>query len=147
LRSHLYLVTAVCADREPCFADVQHARAAKATLDSDRCWPSAVAISWVLMPDHWHGLIRVSGDESLSRIVQRAKSLITKALRSQFGAIGKVWQKGFHDHALRHEEAVNETLRYMLANPVRAGLVGHWSEWEFRGGSHIAELSEEDTLA
>jgi putative transposase len=36
---------------------------------------------------------------------------------------GSVWLPGFHDHALRAEEATADVVRYIIENPVRAGLV------------------------
>jgi REP element-mobilizing transposase RayT len=35
----------------------------------------------------------------------------------------KVWQSGFHDHALRSEDDLRTVARYIVANPLRAGLV------------------------
>jgi putative transposase len=46
---------------------------------------------------------------------------------------GRIWQDGFHDHALRKEEAVIDAARYIVANPLRAGLVGSvkdYSHWD-----------------
>jgi REP element-mobilizing transposase RayT len=43
-----------------------------------------------------------------------------------------VWQNGFHDHALRQEEDLAEVARYIVANPLRAGLVerlGDYPHW------------------
>ncbi|MFK5927062.1 MAG: hypothetical protein QM483_10570 [Desulfuromusa sp.] len=47
-----------------------------------------------------------------------------------------IWQKGYHDHALRDDEDLRQVARYIVANPVRAGLVvraidySHWdAEW------------------
>jgi hypothetical protein len=34
-----------------------------------------------------------------------------------------VWQTSFHDHALRREEDVLSVARFVVANPLRAGLV------------------------
>jgi hypothetical protein len=48
------------------------------------------------------------------------------------GAEGPVWQSGFHDRALRHDEDLLDAARYIVANPLRAGLVkslrmySHW---------------------
>jgi REP element-mobilizing transposase RayT len=39
------------------------------------------------------------------------------------GRRGRIWQKGFHDHAIRKEEDLRAVARYVVANPVRAGLV------------------------
>jgi hypothetical protein len=40
-----------------------------------------------------------------------------------------VWQKGFYDHALREGEALQNVARYIVANPLRAGLVAHIGDY------------------
>ncbi|MNE68641.1 hypothetical protein D3C80_1643130 [compost metagenome] len=44
---------------------------------------------------------------------------------------GRLWQKGFHDHALRREEDVKAVARYVVANPLRAGLVEKLADYPF----------------
>jgi hypothetical protein len=34
-----------------------------------------------------------------------------------------LWQRGFHDHALRQDDDLAAAARYVIANPVRRGLV------------------------
>jgi len=44
-----------------------------------------------------------------------------------------MWQDGFHDHAIRKEEDLADIARYVVANPLRAGLVrriGDYSLWD-----------------
>ena len=44
-----------------------------------------------------------------------------------------VWQKGFHDRAVRQEDDLPAIARYVVANPVRAGLVtktGTYPHWD-----------------
>ena len=78
---------------------------------------------WVLMPDHWHCLLELGETEVLSRSVGRAKSTAGRALRRECGIPGEIWSPGFHERAMRREESVLEAARYIVANPVRAGLV------------------------
>ena len=40
-----------------------------------------------------------------------------------------MWQAAFHDHALRKEENLHEIARYIVANPLRAGLVSSLAEY------------------
>ena len=42
---------------------------------------------------------------------------------------GAVWQPGFHDRALRKNEDLVTASRYIVANPVRAGLVEHIADY------------------
>jgi hypothetical protein len=44
-----------------------------------------------------------------------------------------VWQPGYFDRALRAEEDVREVARYIVANPLRAGLcrqIGDYPLWD-----------------
>ncbi len=87
---------------------------------------------WVVMPDHCHWLIELREAE-LSRVVQGVKSRSAKAINQQLGRNGAVWQSGFHDRALRREENLLAAARYIVANPLRAGLVqrvGDYPLWD-----------------
>jgi putative transposase len=66
-------------------------------------------------------------------VVQVFKNLSARRLNALRGTSGPVWQAGFHDHALRAEEDVVAVARYVVANPVRAGLVprvGEYGLWD-----------------
>ena len=88
-------------------------------------------LCYVVMPDHVHWLLRPGEATDLSAVVQKTKSLASRnsrrAGRAAFG-----WQPGFFDRALRRDEDLASVARYIVANPVRAGLVSsvrdypHW---------------------
>lgn len=95
-----------------------------------KTWGDADPICWVLMPDHWHGLIALGERDNLSLVMNRLKSLTRKAVaRTGYG--GGVWARGFHDHALRKDEDVHAAARYIIANPIRAGLVADPNDYPY----------------
>lgn len=49
------------------------------------------------------------------------------------GLRGRAWQVGFYDHFLRADEQVERVVLYVLENPVRAGLVESWGDYQFSG--------------
>jgi hypothetical protein len=64
---------------------------------------------------------------TLSQVVRAVKSLTSHRLGYP------VWQRGYHDHALRHDEDLKAMSRYVIANPIRAGLVssvGDYPHWD-----------------
>jgi len=84
------------------------------------------------MPDHLHWLIQLQA-MPLSKLVLQVKSRSAIAINKARATSGHVWQKGFHDHALRREEDLTATARYVIANPLRAGLVkrvGEHPHWD-----------------
>ena len=49
------------------------------------------------------------------------------------GIRGKLWQKGYYDHIVRREEDLRKITEYILANPVRKGLIDDYTAYEFNG--------------
>jgi putative transposase len=137
-----YLLTTVTHGRRPLFADPALAMVASRTLSEPRLWRCSRLLCWVLMPDHWHGLLELA-DEPLDRLMQRVKSVSSGALRSLL--VPEVWQPGFHDRALRNDESSLQAARYIIANPLRAGLVeriGDYPWWDavWVDGGDVAPL-------
>lgn len=93
-------------------------------------------IAWVVMPDHMHLLIRLHDSETLPAVMNRINSCTAKAVNRAIGAQGPVWQGAYHDRALRDERDLLPAVRYLLANPIRAGLVArlgaypYWNTYE-----------------
>lgn len=119
----IYLVTTTTLDRVRYFGNWKLASRASAVIHSVDTWqPHAQLLCWVLMPDHWHGLVRLAGTASLAKVIGLAKGRISRTVGLEAG--GKpVWAAGFHDRALRRDDDVLAAARYIVANPVRAGLV------------------------
>lgn len=85
------------------------------------------------MPDHWHGLVELGELDGLSALVNRLKGHTARAVNATCDRSGQVWSKGFHDRALRAGETLVATARYIVHNPVRAGLVqrsGMYPYWD-----------------
>jgi hypothetical protein len=45
------------------------------------------------------------------------------------------WQKDYYDHILRKKENLNIHIKYILNNPVRAGLVDYWKQYPYKGST------------
>lgn len=132
-RGRIYHVTFTTAHRTPWFRDHALAASACRTFASSATAADAELLCWVLMPDHFHGLLQLQGMQSLSRCVQRLKGRATAACRDAGGNDLAIWARGFHDHAMRRDEDVLTAARYIFANPQRAGLVPgpmHYPYWD-----------------
>jgi len=82
------------------------------------------------MPDHVHWLLQLNKGQDLSKLVAQLKAVSAKSIK-QKGAIGQVWAAGFHDHALRRDEDLLAVACYVVANPLRAGLVNRVGDYPF----------------
>ena len=88
--------------------------------------------AWVVMPDHVHWLLGLRA-MALSSCVRRFKSRSARAINLALGTAGSVWQAGFFDHRVRGEDDLRAQARYILLNPVRAGLVGSARDYPYWG--------------
>ena len=73
-KGQVYLVTFVTRDRKPLFLDPAVAHEAARAITDRRLWYRSQLLAWVLMPDHWHGLIEPGALETLPVCVQRLKA-------------------------------------------------------------------------
>jgi len=90
------------------------------------------SLAWVVMPDHFHWLMQLHG-ESLGNVVGPVKARCTHVVNKSTGRQGPLWQPGFHDRAVRDGEELLPFARYIVANPLRAGLVekiGDYPLWD-----------------
>ena len=129
----IYLLTAVTRNRDAIFSDWRAAYAAASIMTSASLWRDANLLCWVLMPDHWHGLVELGESESLAHLMQTVKGHSSHHVNAVLKRTGPVWMAGFHDRALRHEDNLIQVARYVVANPVRAGLVkrtGDYPYWD-----------------
>ena len=133
MAGQIYLLTFCTTRRCPWFAGPTLAAIAAGVCSDPESWPYANPLLWLLMPDHWHGVVQITGTESLGVTVARLKGRMALAVGAHTGP--RLWHRGYHDHALRAEEQLEDVVAYVLDNPVRKGLVDHWPEWPFRGGT------------
>ncbi len=116
-----YLVTTVVENREKLFKDFWLARLLVAELRATTDQGIVESLAWVIMPDHLHWLL-IPKAVALKIVMQRTKSLSALSINRALGRRGPVWQKGYHDRALRREEDLLAMARYIVANPLRAGI-------------------------
>jgi putative transposase len=121
-----YHVTFTVHKRLPVFLDFKAARQLISVLHQPSISSRCDTLAFVVMPDHVHWLLALKSN-SLPDLVQRVKSFFTK----EYGQ--SIWQPGFYDHTIRSDKELVNVARYIVANPLRAGLVKHvgdYSHWD-----------------
>ncbi|MBV7494908.1 transposase [Pseudomonas sp. PDM24] len=128
----IYLLTAVVLNREPLFRNFKNGRLVVDAFRTAEREELATSLAWVVMPDHFHWLIELQNTQ-LSTSMARTKSRIAVTVNRSIRRQGPVWQHGYHDRAIRKEEDLQAVARYIVANPLRAGLVekvGDYPLWD-----------------
>ncbi len=128
---HVYLVTTATVQRRPFFLNFQAGCAAARCFEDKAILDDTKMVAWVLMPDHAHWLVQPGDRYTLTEIVNRLKSASARHANRVMEREGALWQKAFHDRALRAEEDLRQIARYIVTNPVRAGLVYQVQEYPF----------------
>ncbi len=100
---------------------------------------------YCLMADHFHLLIKPEAGESISRILQSLTVAHTARYHKRYETSGHVWQGRFKSPVVQEDDHLLVVLRYIEANPIRAGLVRdsgayRWSSYRYHG------LGEDDPL-
>jgi len=107
---------------------------------------------WVVMPDHFHGILLISPvgsyghttppgkghtpqidqktvfrspSRTVGAMVRGFKGAVTTAINTIRQTPGKpVWQSNYYEHIIRNEAAFQRISAYIRNNPAKAGLVG-----------------------
>ena len=131
--NQVYCVSTVTRDRRPLFTDITTSRLLLRELRCLHDDGHVVSLAWVVMPDHLHWMIQLNQHWSLSKVVKTLKARSARAINRHLCLQGGLWQRAFYDHAARKEEDTRQRARYIVANPLRAGLVrdiGSYPHWD-----------------
>ena len=85
--------------------------------------------AFIVMPNHIHWQFQLLNNNLLPQIIRCFKGRTAAACR-EFG-IYKLWQKGYYDHLIRDEDDLVKNARYIIANPLRAGLVKNVADYPY----------------
>jgi putative transposase len=131
LPHHAYFITTTTLGRQRFFDDFHAGCAAACCFQNTAVLGDANMLAWVLMPDHAHWLIQLGVQDTLDIVVNRLKSSSPRLANIILKRRGKLWEPGYQDHALRADEDLQVTARYIVANPLRAGLVKRIGDYSF----------------
>jgi putative transposase len=83
-----------------------------------------VPLLLLAMPDHLHMIVLVPSRLGIASFVARFKRAVGYGLDVS-------WQRVAFDHRIRNDDSYREKWAYVMANPVRAGLVSSAESWPY----------------
>ncbi len=83
------------------------------------------------MPDHVHWLLEAGEGAPIEKVVSRMKSASAVHANRTLARAGQLWYPAFHERALRRDDDVRSVARYIVASPLRAGLVERIGDYPF----------------
>lgn len=75
------------------------------------------------------GLRFISKNPPLDAIMQSLKGYAAYKANQALDRKGSFWEEESYDHVVRDAAEHNRIVKYVLNNPVKAGLVNEWQEW------------------
>lgn len=93
------------------------------------------------MPDHLHWLVQLDEVLGLADLARRFKSVSALRINRRLGRSGPIWKPGYYDHLIRDDENLRDAARYIVANPLRAGLVERLGEYPLWDAVWLEETS------
>jgi putative transposase len=134
---HRYSLTFCAHRREPVFTESAIVHPLVAQLMQTATCARFAVIVYCFMPDHLHVLAEgLSESSDLRALVHRWKQVSAFAWKHRTDE--QLWQRGYFEHTLRDDEDVFAVARYLITNPLRAGLVSNVLDYPFIGSQTLA---------
>lgn len=88
-------------------------------------------ISFCLMPDHYHLLIKILQDNYLSKYISNVENSFSRYFNLRFNRKGSLWQSRFKVIRIKNNEQLLHVCRYININPTTSKLVKNPEDWPF----------------
>lgn len=89
-------------------------------------------ICYCIMPNHVHLVFELLNEnKGISKIMQSIKRISARKANAMLKRSGKFWQDESFDRLIRNEKELFNIIKYVLMNPVKAGLVDNWEKWKY----------------
>jgi len=87
-------------------------------------------LSYCLMDNHYHLVLETSAP-NLATGMKRLNGVYTQRFNHVYGRVGHVFQGRYKSQVVTSEQHLFEACRYVVLNPVRAGLVVDPADWQW----------------
>jgi putative transposase len=145
---YLYSLTFTTFERERLFLSQDTVRLVLLQILRSAREHHVCVVAYCFMPDHLHLLVegldhRCDCLEFVKAAKQYSGYYFARQNRS------RLWQRYSFERVLRNNRERARAIRYIITNPVRAGLVSHAAEYEFVGSQchTLTDLLEEAARA
>ncbi|MEK6953157.1 MAG: transposase [Nanoarchaeota archaeon] len=106
--------------------------------------PSVKIISYCIMPDHYHLLIKILLNNYLSKYINDLQNSFSRYFNIRFKRKGPLWQSRFRSIKVKTNEQLLHVSRYIHLNPTTSKLVNKPEDWEF--SSYKRFIKDENLL-
>ena len=123
-------------NRNYIYEDTQDKREFLSILSTAITKFDAVLLQYVLMDNHYHLLIRL-GDQPLLIIIWFLNRSYSLYYNKRYNRIGTIYGGRYKSYLLSETEKFFSTVRYIVRNPVKAGLSATPAEYRWSGHASV----------
>lgn len=91
----------------------------------------------VQVPKQWDGISPIENYLNVGDVTGRIKGGSAFEINKTLARSGQVWRLGYYDRYIRSEEHFDQTVSYIINNPVKAKLVKDWTDYPY---TYISDL-------
>lgn len=88
-------------------------------------------ISYCIMPDHYHLLIKIMVDKYFSKYISDVENSFSRYFNLKFKRKGPLWQTSFKSVKIKSDEQLLHVSRYIHLNPTTSYLIEKPEDWKF----------------
>ncbi len=128
-----YFITFCTHEKQPTMGRIVNQTMYRSDLGNilERCWldiskhyEGIQLDQYVVMPNHFHGILVIDSDKNkanISAVVGSVKAAASREFRRLSGCRGTIWQSSFHDHIIRDLRGLDKIREYIQTNPAKWG--------------------------
>ncbi len=128
--------------RRSVFSDFACARIVVLAMRELEVEKVARTFCFVIMTNHVHWLMQLGQEQSLGTAVKLLKGRTARRINQLKGMSGSLWQSSYFERTMRSTDDLLAVGRYIIENPLRAGLVTDLSDYPHWDGVWLQEMDE-----
>ena len=142
-----YFITAAIHRHQPLMSTPQRRDWFAAALAEGVVTVAGELLAWVILPDHYHAVLRIQEARSVARLLERLHFESARQFNREDGAPGRQVWYSYWDRCLWTEGDLWSRINYIHRNPVKHGHVAAPEEWPHSSWRQFALLAPESEAA
>lgn len=104
-------------------------------------------LCYCLMPNHYHLFIKqTTDDKTISKFVSDLSNSFTKGMNKKYKRSGVLFESKIKSKWIEDETYFKWVIKYILENPVKAGLVKQSFDYEYSSAKELFGMKEETIM-